>query len=126
MTDKQPDALPSLYEITGNITDHNTVLVSLAEIETLRMGYAAARLEIASLQAQLEALTSQAQPVGAAPVAELVTTAHGFETKLSLLPGHFDLPYGAHLLYAVSQLEAQALDARQPIETAPSKEQHHD
>ena len=62
----------------------------------------------------------------AMPVAELVTTAHGFETKLSLLPGHFDLPYGTHLLYAVSQLEAQALDAGQPIETAPSKEQHHD
>ena len=50
MTNKQPEALPSLYEITGNITDHNTVLVSLAEIETLRMGYKAARLEIESLR----------------------------------------------------------------------------
>lgn len=45
----------------------------------------------------------EAQPVGAAPVAELVTTAHGFETTLSLLPGHFDLPYGTHLLYAAPQ-----------------------
>lgn len=56
---------------------------------------------------------------GAAPVAELVTTAHGFETTLSLLPGHFDLPYGTHLLYAAPQPAAQALDAWQPIESAP-------
>lgn len=53
MTDKQqPEALRSLYEITGNITDHNTVLVSLAELESLRTGYAAARLEIGSLRAR--------------------------------------------------------------------------
>lgn len=51
MTDKQqPEVLRSLYEITGNITDHNTVLVSLAELESLRTGYAAARLEIESLR----------------------------------------------------------------------------
>lgn len=51
VTDKQqPEALRSLYEITGNITDHNTVLVSLAELESLRTDYAAARLEIESLR----------------------------------------------------------------------------
>jgi len=52
MNDKN-EALRSLYEITGNITDHNTLLVSLAELETLRAGYEAARLEIESLKAQL-------------------------------------------------------------------------
>lgn len=54
MTDKN-EVVRSLYEITGNITDHNTVLVNIAELETLRTGYAAARLEIESLKAQLHA-----------------------------------------------------------------------
>lgn len=57
----------------------------------------------------------QAAPAQAQPVAELVTTAHGFETTLSLLPGHFDLPYGTHLLYAAPQPAAlaQAATAKQ-------------
>ena len=43
-----------------------------SENEQLRAGYDAARLEIASLQAQLEALASQAQPVWVVPFALLV------------------------------------------------------
>lgn len=110
MTDKQPEAPRSLYEITGRITDHNTVLVSLAELETLtlyksladeyglsifkdlkdlgdagsdvqllRMGYAAARLEIESLNAQLHA----AKQINAAQFGLLAASIPGSAMRAS-------------------------------------------
>ena len=72
--------------------------------------------EIEVTHTQLAGLFSSAiEAAPAQPVAELVTTAHGFETTLSLLPGHFDLPYGTHLLYAAPQPAAlaQAATAKQ-------------
>ena len=64
--------------------------------------------EIEVTHTQLAGLFASAiEAAPAQPVAELVTTAHGFETTLSLLPGHFDLPYGTHLLYAAPQPAAQ-------------------
>ena len=69
MTDKN-EVVRSLYEITGNITDHNTVLVNIAELETLRAGYAAARLEIESLRA------AQPAPQPGTAYAALPTSSH--------------------------------------------------
>lgn len=64
MTDtKQPEALRSLYDITGNIADVNTMLIGQdalnslqAENTTLQAGYAAARLEIESLRTVLQVI----------------------------------------------------------------------
>lgn len=78
MTDKN-EVVRSLYEITGNITDHNTVLVNIAELETLRTGYAAARLEIESLKAQLHA----AKQINAAQFWLLTSSIPGSALRVS-------------------------------------------
>lgn len=83
MTDKN-EVLRSLYEITGNITDHNTVLVNIAELETLRTGYAAARgdeLDAARLDWLLRKLPGDALRRA---VGELADTADGAEFRAAI------------------------------------------
>lgn len=93
------DALPPLPS-----PDMRDVGTRPQDIQEFLMGYAT--------EYARTALAAQ----GDAPVAELVTTAHGFETTLSLLPGHFDLPYGTHLLYAAPTAQpAPQQEAQKPF-----------
>ena len=116
MSTEQPDAL-RLATILGNEFDTYTDTWSAkeaaaelrrqhAEIETLRTGYKAARLEIASLHAQLEA--AQTAPVGMQPTARIryERNTPGRENEMPRVLSCNRMADGVYEVFTASQVQA--------------------
>lgn len=126
MSTEQPDAL-RLATILGNEFDTYTDTWSAkeaaaelrrqhAEIETLRTGYKAARLEIASLHAQLEA--AQAAPVGMEPVYQ-IDQQFLFDPENTWRDASKDaydvhMPNRRRIIYTAAQVQAMLVAKTQP------------
>ena len=123
---KHPEATPqNLYQITGNVTDINTVLIERAELRRLQAECA----ELRTMQARIAKLEAQLHAVGASsqPQAQPGTVAHQEPVAWRVHP--FDCGIGSKGAFALTMRPEQVEMWKrkglrvEPLYTAPHNHQ---